>query len=55
LAEVVSKDPHVGNAIKFVRISEKDRATLKEFVERMLTNCTLIERARRSGRRNSIL
>ena len=54
LAEVVSKDPHVGNGIKFVRISEKDRSTLKEFVERMLTNCTPIERARRSGKlRNS--
>jgi len=56
LAEVVSKDAHVGNGIKFVRMTEKDRTTLKEFVERMLTNGTPIERARRSGRlRNSIL
>ena len=55
-AEVVTNNPHVGNGIKFVRMSEKDRGTLKEFIERVLKNGTSsIERARRSGtRRNSI-
>ena len=53
-AEVVSNDPHVGNGIKFVRMPEKDRATLKEFIERTETNCTLFERTRRrESSRNS--
>ena len=55
-AEVVTDNSHVGNGIKFVRMSEKDRRTLTEFIERMQKeNCTSIERARRcSTHRNSI-
>ena len=45
-AEVVSDDPHVGNGIKFVRMSQKDGAALKAFIERMLNNCGPVERAR---------
>lgn len=46
-AEVVTDDPNVGNGIKFVRMSEKDRSVLKEFVEKAQANCGPIERARR--------
>jgi len=48
-AEVVSYDRNVGNGIKFVRMAEKDRARLKEYVEQRLANCSPFERARRGG------
>ena len=48
-AEVVTSDPHVGNGIRFVRMSEKDRATLNEFIERRQKNSGSIDRARRRG------
>ncbi|MGA2002155.1 MAG: PilZ domain-containing protein [Terriglobales bacterium] len=48
-AEVVTDDPNVGNGIRFVRMSEKDRSALQEFIERTQANCGPIERARRRG------
>ena len=48
-AEVVTNDPHVGNGVKFVRMTEKDRAALKEFVEKMQNSSSSIERAMRRG------
>jgi len=54
-AEVVTNDPHVGNGVKFVRMTEKDRDLLKEFVEHLQKNSSPIERAMRRGTlRNSL-
>ena len=54
-AEVVTDNPHVGNGIKFVRMSEKDRGILKEFIERKQTNCSPIELARRRNTHRNLI
>lgn len=54
-AEVVTNDSHVGNGVKFVRMTEKDQMLLKEFIEKIQQNSSSIERAMRHGNpRNSL-
>jgi hypothetical protein len=50
-AEVVTDNPHVGNGIKFVRMAEKDREILKEFIDRVQKNSSAIDRARHQNPR----
>jgi c-di-GMP-binding flagellar brake protein YcgR len=37
-AEVVTRNAHLGNGIRFIRISEADKKKLREFVEKALQN-----------------